>query len=109
MARITVEDCLHAVENRFELVLLAARRARQIERGADTYVEMGKEKPSVVALREIAAGKVDKQKIEEIEASQTLMLHSRINEAEIRAELSQYADDADEASARRRAAHSDEV
>jgi len=107
MARITVEDCLHAVENRFELVLLAARRARQIERGADTYVEMGKEKPAVIALREIAAGKVDKQKVEEIEASQTLM-RSRISEAEIRAELSQYGDDADEAPARRRAAQSDE-
>ncbi|HHO81993.1 MAG TPA: DNA-directed RNA polymerase subunit omega [Halothiobacillus sp.] len=108
MARITVEDCLHAVENRFELVLLAARRARQIERGADTYVEMGKEKPSVVALREIAAGKVDKQKVEEIEASQTLM-RSRISEAEIRAELSQYGDDADEAPTRSRAAQSDEA
>jgi len=107
MARITVEDCLHAVENRFELVLLAARRARQIERGAETYVEMGKEKPSVVALREIAAGKVDKQKVEEIEANQTLM-RSRISEAEIRAELSQYGDDADETPVRR-AAQSDEA
>ena len=53
MARVTVEDCLVKIPNRFELVLMAARRARQIEQGAEPLVPMGKEKPVVIALREI--------------------------------------------------------
>ena len=54
MARITVEDCLEHVDNRFDLVLLAARRARQISQGADPLVEPENDKPTVIALREIA-------------------------------------------------------
>ena len=54
MARITVEDCLDHVENRFDLVLLAARRARQISQGADPLVPAENDKPTVIALREIA-------------------------------------------------------
>lgn len=57
MARLTVEDCLPFVENRFELVLLAAKRARQVSlSGEDPLVDWDNDKPTVVALREIAAG-----------------------------------------------------
>lgn len=57
MARITVEDCLEHVNNRFELVLLAAKRARAIAvEGAQPKVEWEDDKPTVVALREVAAG-----------------------------------------------------
>ena len=57
MARVTVEDCLDKVHNRFALVVLAAERARQIARGATPLVECDN-KPAVTALREIAAGLV---------------------------------------------------
>ena len=57
MARVTVEDCLENVENRFELVMVAAKRARQIAiRGAQPKVEWENDKPTVVALREISEG-----------------------------------------------------
>ncbi len=59
MARITVEDCIEKVGNRFELVLLATRRARQITRGAAPLVAVDNDKPTVIALREIAADKID--------------------------------------------------
>lgn len=56
MARVTVEDCLKNVRNRFELVLIAAKRARQIMRGGTPLVEIDNDKPTVIALREIAEG-----------------------------------------------------
>jgi len=57
MARVTVEDCLENVANRFELVMVAAKRARQIAvRGAQPMVAWENDKPTVVALREIAEG-----------------------------------------------------
>jgi len=56
MARVTVEDCLEHVDNRFELVLVATKRARQLEMGQDAKVEWENDKPTVVALREIAEG-----------------------------------------------------
>lgn len=59
MARITVEDCIERVTNRFELVLMATKRARQITRGTAPLVEVENDKPTVIALREIAEGKVD--------------------------------------------------
>jgi DNA-directed RNA polymerase subunit omega len=60
MARITVEDCLENVDNRFHLVLLAAKRARQLMRGSvDPTVPWENDKATVVALREIAAGHTD--------------------------------------------------
>jgi len=60
MARITVEDCLQYVGNRFELVLLAAKRARQIAKGSvQPCVPEENDKPTVVALREFAAGHVN--------------------------------------------------
>ena len=58
MARVTIEDCLENVENRFKLVLLASTRARQLSHGATEFVARGKDKDTVVALREIAAGHV---------------------------------------------------
>jgi len=59
MARITVEDCLEHVENRFHLVLKASKRARQLAMtGAEPRVSWNNDKPTVVALREIAAGYV---------------------------------------------------
>ena len=64
MARVTVEDCLENVENRFKLVLLASKRARQLEKGADEFVPRGKDKDTVVALREIAAGFVTEDNVD---------------------------------------------
>ena len=58
MARLTVEDCLERVDNRFNLVLLASKRARQLMMGADPLVPVENDKPTVVALREIAEGKI---------------------------------------------------
>ena len=58
MARITVEDCLQNVDNLFDLVLLAAKRSRQLANGAEARVEWENDKPTVVALREIAEGQV---------------------------------------------------
>lgn len=61
MARVTVEDCLEHVANRFELVMLATKRARQIAvRGDQPMVEWENDKPTVVALREIAEGLVSR-------------------------------------------------
>ena len=68
MARITVEDCLAYVDNRFELVLTATKRARQIAHGADTLVEEENDKPTVIALREIADGYIDSEKVALIQA-----------------------------------------
>jgi DNA-directed RNA polymerase subunit omega len=58
MARVTVEDCLPLVDNRFALVLLGARRARQLMAGGRPVLEISKNKPPVLALREVATGKV---------------------------------------------------
>lgn len=68
MARITVEDCLEHVENRFDLVLLAARRARQISQGADPLVAPENDKPTVIALREIAENLINTESMDEMEA-----------------------------------------
>jgi DNA-directed RNA polymerase subunit omega len=58
MARITVDDALQSIQNRFELTLAATYRARQIASGTTPLVEANKDKPTVIALREIAAGKI---------------------------------------------------
>lgn len=67
MARITVEDCLHNIDNIFEMVLVAAKRARRIAHGAETMVELENDKPTVLALREIAEGHVTPAILDEIE------------------------------------------
>ncbi len=68
MARITVEDCLPYVNNRFELVLLAAKRARLITLGSQPLVPADDDKPAVIALREIAAGLITREGLAEIES-----------------------------------------
>ena len=65
MARVTVEDCLHDVDNLFQLVLVAARRTRQIYSGSDPKVPADGDKPTVIALREIAAGEVGPEVLDE--------------------------------------------
>jgi DNA-directed RNA polymerase subunit omega len=67
MARITVEDCLSNIENIFEMVLVASKRARRVAHGADALVDMQNDKPTVIALREIAAGHVTTAILEEVE------------------------------------------
>lgn len=67
MARITVEDCLANIDNIFEMVLVAAKRARRVAHGADTLVDRQNDKPTVIALREIAAGHVTPAILEEVE------------------------------------------
>ena len=58
MARITIKDCLTKIPNRFELTLAATNRARQISAGSQPLVDGDRDKPTVIALREVAAGKV---------------------------------------------------
>ncbi len=76
MARVTVEDCLENVANRFELVMVASKRARQIATGGkDPMVEEESDKPTVIALREIADGLVSPEILireDEIEAEEEL-------------------------------------
>ena len=67
MARITVEDCLDNIENIFEMVLVAAKRARRVAHGADPMVDLENDKPTVIALRDIAEGLVSPSILEEIE------------------------------------------
>jgi len=66
MARITIEDCLEHVENRFKLVLLASTRARQLSQGATEFLPRQKDKDTVLALREIAAGHVNEENIKRL-------------------------------------------
>jgi DNA-directed RNA polymerase subunit omega len=68
MARITVEDCLDRIDNRFEMVLTATKRARQISNGAEPLVEEENDKPTVIALREIADGLVDSERVDVLQA-----------------------------------------
>jgi DNA-directed RNA polymerase subunit omega len=65
MARVTVEDCVERIPNRFELVLLAAQRARNLSRGEELTVERDNDKNPVVALREIADETIDLGKLEQ--------------------------------------------
>ena len=77
MARVTVEDCLDKVDNRFQLVLVATKRARQLAKGAEPFVEWENDKPTVVALREIAENYVTPaildEKPEDAEAAEVAM------------------------------------
>lgn len=69
MARITVEDCLDKVDNRFELVMVASKRARQLAVGGkDALVPENGDKPTVLALREIAEGLIDRVSVLKVEA-----------------------------------------
>ena len=72
MARITVEDCLEVVDNRFELVMMAAKRARQLANGVEPRIDNteANDKPTVLALREIAARQIDTDYIEAVDKSE---------------------------------------
>jgi DNA-directed RNA polymerase subunit omega len=70
MARVTVEDCLAHVDNRFDLVLLATKRARQLANGVEPTLPWHKDKPTVMALREIADGRIS---YEVVQAAQKQM------------------------------------
>ena len=73
MARLTVEDCLDNVENRFQLVLVAAKRARQISMGGEPMVSLDNDKPTVLALREISEGFVTNSILTEVTAMEHAM------------------------------------
>jgi DNA-directed RNA polymerase subunit omega len=64
MARVTVEDCLEHVDNRFDLVVLATKRARQLANGVDPLLPWENDKPTVMALREIAEGLINSDNID---------------------------------------------
>ena len=72
MARITVEDCLEVVDNRFELVMMAAKRARQLANGVDPQIDNSEsnDKPTVLALREIAASAIDQDYIDAVDEAE---------------------------------------
>jgi DNA-directed RNA polymerase subunit omega len=72
MARITVEDCLQVVDNRFELVMMAAKRARQLASGVESQIDNSEanDKPTVLALREIAARRIDNDYIDAVEKAE---------------------------------------
>lgn len=90
MARVTVEDCLGTIDNRFELVLAASRRARQVAHGSEPFVDWENDKPTVVALREIADGYVNSDILNvEAEAAEAL---GALDEA---AEAAEAAEDTD--------------
>lgn len=69
MARVTIEDCLEKVENRYELVHLAIKRVKQLREGSDSLIR-SKNKHVVTALREIAAGKVFHSEVEEYDSDE---------------------------------------
>ena len=72
MARVTVEDCLENVGSRFELVLLASKRARQLVNGKEAMVEWGNDKATVVALREIGEGKISNKILDKMAEDERL-------------------------------------
>jgi len=76
MARITVEDCLNHIDIQFDLVLVAAKRARRLANGADPLVEMENDKPTVIALREIADGLINAEILEQMSQPEDDILSS---------------------------------
>jgi DNA-directed RNA polymerase subunit omega len=85
MARVTVEDCLDNVDNRFQLVLVSTKRARQIANGNEPMVPVDNDKPTVIALREIAEGLVTRDILDEAPIAEDSG-PSIITEAEVRDE-----------------------
>ena len=72
MARLTIEDCLENLDSRYDLVILATKRARQLALGSDPLVKEDNDKPTVIALREIAAGLITRDNIDTIDRSDPL-------------------------------------
>ena len=99
MARVTVEDCLKYIPNRFDLILVAAKRAHQLNSGGfKSTLDVGKDKPTIVALREIEEGLIDNSILtEEYEMEEELSAQNQINQqnlmSEVEEELSQVAVD----------------
>ena len=93
MARVTVEDCVDKIPNRFDLVLLAAQRARQISGGADLTIDRDRDKNPVVALREIAEETVKPKDMKE--AIVTNLQKVRIDEEDETEELGSLSDAAE--------------
>lgn len=89
MARITVEDCLNHVDNRFDLVLLATKRARQLANGVEPTLAWENDKPTVMALREIAEGKISNEFVQatQKEIDETAAALEQRLAAELAAEL----------------------
>jgi len=86
MARVTVEDCLENVDNRFNLVLVASKRARQLSNGKDATLEWENDKPTVLALREIAEGNITAAIMDEISAREHAEA-SRVDDEELQEEV----------------------
>lgn len=86
MARVTIEDCLDNVDNRFELVLLASKRARQLAAGKEPLVDWENDKPTVVALREISEGLITSKILDEV-AAQEHAQESVVTEEEVQESL----------------------
>ncbi|MCO5762758.1 MAG: DNA-directed RNA polymerase subunit omega [Chromatiaceae bacterium] len=87
MARITVEDCLDHVDNRFDLVLFATKRARQLANGVEPLIPWANDKPTVVALREIADGVLTQEAVDAVEREHEQRRAERTLEMRIAAEL----------------------
>jgi DNA-directed RNA polymerase subunit omega len=92
MARVTVEDCLENVSSRFELVLLASKRARQLVNGKEAMVDWENDKATVVALREIGEGKISTEILENMAAEEKRAREAAEVEAAA-AEAAEYADE----------------
>jgi len=82
MARLTIEDCLTQVDNRYDLVPLASKRARQLTLGRDALVDEDNDKPTVIALREIAAGLITLENIDTIGKNDFLDEFAMLDEGE---------------------------
>jgi DNA-directed RNA polymerase subunit omega len=106
MARVTVEDCIDKVENRFELVLLAGHRARQISQGAQITIDRDNDKNPVVALREIADETLSPGDLKE-DLIHSLQKHVEVDEPE--ADLPEIAADASEGAATAEAENDDDA
>ncbi|MEJ2593408.1 MAG: DNA-directed RNA polymerase subunit omega [Candidatus Thiodiazotropha sp.] len=85
MARVTVEDCLDNVDNRFQLVLVSTKRARQIANGNEAMVPLDNDKPTVIALREIAEGFITRDILDEAPIAEDSG-PMKVTEAEVRDE-----------------------
>lgn len=96
MARVTVEDCLDHVDNRFELILLASKRARQLARhNIDPTVDWDDDKPTVVALREIAEGHINKEYLQQREKEYQDYQSKMLDQSLMKTNLESVLDDFD--------------
>jgi len=86
MARVTVEDCLDHVDNRFELVLLASKRARQLVSGKEPTLEWENDKATVLALREISKGNITVKILDDMAAEEKRAREAAAAEAEAEAQ-----------------------